>query len=468
MLEPCEDYRLLAYPPIIITADNETSTTAIDDSNAPEWDSSETYGKNNLCQIDGKIYLSLEDTNTDRPISDPYGGDFTPTPKILSANIAAFDANFKQLIGYTAGYGLMISVLLTAGDLVVGVPSGTNGRAALNKAKYSKIYNASNIPLTFQEVNTVDLEYVGTLEHVVSTAFKVNSAYINYDPTLAYEQNELTWDATQITMFKCQYDLLVDAGRDYPLEQFFYPIDPSPKWVYITDVNPIRLYAPNPSQQTVGTSPLVLEWDITSMFTALNLFKLIGSSVRVEINTIEAVPVQLHDETYGLDADPEDYIEWLFDENPNLLDYLLIRGMDWAEAVTLKITITGDGEVGIGGMYPSNPISLGIMNYAPTISVINTVRTAKDKYLKGDYNTLDGRATDRLKYKTIANPTELDSIIRNLRAIARISEEDGYPTFFEGEGSYKSLQLLGYMPVYDQVLNSEVATTASLQITGAL
>ena len=469
----CDNHpRLLAYPPCILTEINEISTTATDESGAPEWHPDNTpYGKNNIVKIDNKLYMSLEDANSDRPIEDPFGGDFEPAPDINPSFVTAHSATVKRITPFNTTHDVSVtSWAATKGDLLTGRPDVINGKASLYKIKATGLITIIDIPTAYETGDRPKLTFIGTLEDIASSALKVTDAYIKYDPTLAHLEDELSWDDAQQCIYKAQYDLIVDAGRAYPLKQFFYPYNPSPKWVYITDINPIRLYNPNPTQQTVGESPLVIEWILDKPFTAINIFKIIGETVRIEIYTTDDPPVLLHDETYMLDDVPVDYLHWLFD-NGGLLDFLLIRDLDWGENTTVKMTIEGaeDGDqVGVGGFYPSSPLSLGFMDYAPVVGVINTIRTAKDQYFEGEYNTLKGKATDTLNYKTRTIALELDDIVRNLKLITKISAEFGYPTFFEGTDRYDSLRILGYMPTYNQSLDNEHFTSASLNIRGAL
>ena len=244
------------------------------------------------------------------------------------------------------------------------------------------------------------------------------------------------------------------------------------KWVLVGSTNENSIYQPSPRIMTLADGTLSLSWSISEPFTALTLASVLGQTMVVTITSDDDDAV-LFTDTYDLtQSNPTDYTGWLFGNTESkLVDSIHYDDIAWSEAgvtISIEVTSSNNAIVGLGAVYPSNPKTLGLMNYAPVISGITTTRKVNHLELIDVEVVKLGTSTDKVNYKTQTPSEWLDGIVDTLRHIATLATEDGLPTYFVGQYPYDSLKILGYMPTYDQTLSNEKQTSSALNITGAL
>lgn len=137
------------------------------------------------------------------------------------------------------------------------------------------------------------------------------------------------------------------------------------------------------STQSQATSPLVIEIKPGAVFTTLALFNLSGSTVRVEM--IDATNATLYDETKSLSKRPTaSWSEYYFEGFGGRLTQAIFNGMPFAPMAKLRITITGEGTVGIGRMVVGRRQVLGCLEFGATPYITDYSRKQWDADF-GDY-----------------------------------------------------------------------------------
>jgi len=465
----CDKPQLWAYVPYTLTKDNEQSNNG-DRGHFLQWSSGAVFNVGASCTFEGKDYISKTAANTGNiPHCYPTGCSFKgcdviPTASMISKITAANDilgADLTVLDDSNAN----TPVVFTA-DTYAFVPTGTTW-AGYNWGFLYHVKEAITakpvdiFPLEYQTSN-VYFEWLGR-PYASMTGSTVNSVRLVVDPTATVADYQCEYDKSRNRFYIAAQTLAVDAARSYPDPNVVLPVQyDTTNWdAYTSGTYKDAVYEPYPNVKTKKSSGnLVISWKVTQPFTSIGLHGITGESLELVINRVEAdtsfteiynAEISLAKSEHPLyKSGEESYHKSL------LVDHIPATVTDThIVAITIK-TATGTKDTLIGMVQPYNGVSLGLMNYAPVISTINTTGST--------VGANQGAIKRKLSYKTLTPETALDDIVDALYFISRLSVEYSIPTLFLGAYPYDALRLLGHMPIYQQSLNNASSTSATLNI----
>lgn len=304
-------------------------------------------------------------------------------------------------------------------------------------------------------------EYIGWTYHDLT---------VQTDPEGAYFPYQIGGTSSVLHYYALRY-LPYQSGRTFLSVQTtafpFEPLSISKDWERVGIINPLSIYEPSPVFQTTAFEQLTLGWDMAEPYEQVALYNINGDSVTITIE--DAGGTVVFTDTVAVGTVATDYYQWFFEKDDT--DYrCAIIWDDLPVMVNTKLYITVDGVtdsiVGLGAVYPSNRLPLGVLTYAPTVSGVGTTRR-KDSDLLGVEVIALGSVTDKVSYKTNSPADEIDATVRTLRLVARMAKELGYPSLFTADYPHEVFQFLGYMPTYSKTLSNEKRTSAVINVTGA-
>ena len=134
------------------------------------------------------------------------------------------------------------------------------------------------------------------------------------------------------------------------------------KWFDDGASNAVAMFDAYNSTQTQAASPLVVEIAPGSVFTTLALFNLSGTAVRVEV--INSASETIFDETKSLlKRNTATWSDYFFGGFASRLTQLVFSGLPFAIGAKLRITVSGDGVVGIGRAVVGRRQVLGCLQF---------------------------------------------------------------------------------------------------------
>jgi len=472
----CDKPQLWAYVPYTLTKDNELFNNG-DASGVPYWSSTAEYGVGGAATFENEIFISKAETNGNNPPkSSSTGWDF----HMLDYELPAATKNYLDGIGtihISFGGANNWATLLKNQD------AATTFTFEKGKFVYIDLYvtwthNVHNLyyikktvtgtpemlfPPVYRESN-VYFEYWGYALPYGYAGQPPDGVVVPHDPTEALAATRALYSRLEKRMYTVWQDLEADANRTIPNKRIKLPIVyDDANWGVYKKVGRGNIYEPYPNVKTKKSSgDLKFQWVVTQPFTALGLYGLGGEEVSVNVSTINADSSWTT--VYGDDINlaKADHPLYLFGEESYhtalLIDHIPATAADINFLLTVEVkTADGDKDTFLGMVQPYNAVSLGLMDYAPVISTVNTTGN-------GALATDIGRLKRKLQYKTRTPSGALDNIVDALYFISKLSAEYSIPTLFIGDFPYRALQILGHMPTYQQALTTEKETTANLNI----
>lgn len=447
--------RLLAFPPIPLTVENVLYSNAEVLTDIAEFDegvmNGAGYGKFAKTVLNNGIFLSNKEANKTMP-----GGSVGLGSKWV------FDPANRYGYEYRKYYRSYTEFKLSEECYQY------KNHADYTKRGYyafkSKIANnLNNTPPEIDAGDTAEWEQLGKGSSRKYTRTDISEAFIT---------GESCWDASQRKAFTAIDAITSDANK-LPGEALNVLPTVSDNllstlesdWTQIGVINPLRVFEPSATMRTVRDLNLTFELSLDFLFEDFGLFSLSGDNVQVTAwNSSDQI---VHDEDYNLKKPVFTYKESYFGKREQETQ-VVIRNIPWDVTTKVRIEITGTGECGVGQIHPSTAVSLGRMDYSPSIKYRSSTQQVKSDYVESEKGLEFYEPKSKVSYKSLVDPDELDLINDRTRSINNISGKAGLATYFEGTGMYRSFKYLGYMTDARLVMDNSVAVKNTIEIEGAL
>jgi hypothetical protein len=232
----------------------------------------------------------------------------------------------------------------------------------------------------------------------------------------------------------------------------------SDKWVDNGPCNKCAMFDSKISTQTIAASPLVVEFTTTDIISNLALLNLIGESVKIEMFS---GGVKVYEQTANLnESEILDWWDYYFLDDAQITQ-ALFDDLPLFYSPTIKITLTGTGNVAIGYTVFGSRFDLGCLSYGATSGIIDYSKKITDEF--GDTEFVKRAFADEFSGQVLVENSQLNGIKRKLRELRAT------PTLWVGiedETFRETLVVFGWYRQHRIAINYPAHSLIDLEIEG--
>jgi hypothetical protein len=232
----------------------------------------------------------------------------------------------------------------------------------------------------------------------------------------------------------------------------------SDKWVDNGPCNKCAMFDSKISTQTIAASPLVVEFTTTDIISNLALLNLIGESVKIEMFS---GGVKVYEQTANLnESEILDWWDYYFLDDEQITQ-ALFDDLPLFYSPTIKITLTGTGNVAIGHTVFGSRFDLGCLSYGATSGIIDYSKKITDEF--GDTEFVKRAFADEFSGQVLVENSQLNGIKRKLRELRAT------PTLWVGiedETFRETLVVFGWYRQHRIAINYPAHSLIDLEIEG--
>lgn len=280
-------------------------------------------------------------------------------------------------------------------------------------------------------------------------------------PTVPYLSQQIGgWGSDNL--YRANTNLLAAGNRFFDPVTINYEGLKHPKlvdWEWTGVINPVAIYQPSPRLQTIANGILLFEWNIAVSYEQVAIYNITGDNL--ELKVTDNSGTEVYNETVDLNSVEADFFS-------NQKCVYIFKNIPATEPSVLYVRVTANdntSQVGIGAVYPSTRVTLGGLAFAPSITGITTTREEDSGVLQDPTIIQLGRTVDKITFRTQSKADFLDYYTLQLRNIARLAKEHGYPTLFQADYQQKVFTALGYMPTFEETLKNHKIVTGTVTVT---
>lgn len=230
-----------------------------------------------------------------------------------------------------------------------------------------------------------------------------------------------------------------------------------PTWVDIGATNKYRMFDDKNGSKSIVSSPLTLELTPNQPCTAISGFYISGAT-SIEVTMTDPTDGVVYSEFVEMQDNDDivDYYEWFFYPIIAINEFILFDLPTYPNA-TIKVEITGTGDIQVGSMPFGTQTAIGIANYGSGLDLIDMSRKEKDEF--GNYTIVERPSYDIVDFD-LKIQTNRSRYINNL-----IRQYKTKPVvWFGGENSETAIFVFGYYKQFRVIIDAPTLSTANLQI----
>lgn len=207
------------------------------------------------------------------------------------------------------------------------------------------------------------------------------------------------------------------------------------KWLDIGPTNALAMFDTINGTATASSDGIDVTATMTGSIDGLGLFGLVAEQVQVTVST--AADGTVYDQTYSLVSDSgiSDWYSYFFEEIAYSRD-LVITDLPLYYNPTIRVQITGTGEIQCGTMVLGQTKELGGTNYGARAGIQDYSKKTADDF--GNYTIVPRAYAKRQSLKVICDNTKVDDIYNALADLRTT------PCVWVGSDAYSSTWSFGY------------------------
>jgi hypothetical protein len=254
-------------------------------------------------------------------------------------------------------------------------------------------------------------------------------------------------DKVKVTSTHKVYEAVANNTNQFPPDNLS-PADPTGEWIEFSATNRWKAFDQAVQSQTLADSSagITYEFQINSLMTAVALFNLIGSDVRITV-TLPGDSVATYDETFELFDSSllVDWFEYFFAETETKSD-ILVSGLPGYFGGLMTIEITGAPVCAVGEIAAGKLENIGQTAWGGRINSLDFSRVDEDVF--GNVTILRRGSAKRIEYPVMwpSNDTRrIDRILDNIRSTPAVFAatpcENGADYGFFAYGFYQTYDI---------------------------
>lgn len=241
-----------------------------------------------------------------------------------------------------------------------------------------------------------------------------DATYAEWSSVTAY----VVGNRVKVTSTHKVYEAVLNNTNQFPPNNLSPDITGG-EWIEFSPTNRWKAFDQAVQSQTLADSSagITYEFQINSLMTAVALFNLVGSDVRVTV-TLPGESVAAYDETFELFDSSllVDWFEYFFSETETKAN-LLVTGLPGYFGGQMTIEITGAAVCAVGEIAAGKLVSVGQTAWGGNINTLDFSRVDEDVF--GNVTILRRGSAKRVEYPVMwpSNDTgRIDRILEGIRS----------------------------------------------------
>lgn len=232
-----------------------------------------------------------------------------------------------------------------------------------------------------------------------------------------------------------------------------------PTWVIVGSSNRYKMFDSEFSESSIATSPLVVEVEPNGLLNAVAGFGVFGAeNITVTVtDPIDGV-VYNHDIAMQDYSSVTDWYNYFFTPLSLISEFVLLDLPPYGNA-TVKVTMTGGGDITIATLLGGPQINIGVANYGTSVQLIDYSRREPDGF--GGFKIVKRRTSKLVNFDATVQTNNVNYVFKQLQDLSQVaavwvgSEEVDDPTL-----------VYGYYKDYTNNISSPTITDATITVEG--
>lgn len=254
------------------------------------------------------------------------------------------------------------------------------------------------------------------------------------------------------------YEVVVASTTDDP--EVGVLLDP-PSWVNVAPTNKFAMFdnVNSTDSESTGGTDIIVEIETGVITNSVAGFAITGaSSINVTMTDPTDGVVYDNDVPMINNNDVDSWWSYFFSPIINITEFVLLD-LPVYPLATIKITISGSGDIEVGNIVVGNQLVLGISNYGTSVQLLDFSRKEKDDF--GNVVVTEGRNSKLVNYDVTIQKTKVGYVFNQLSQLTTI------PSVWVGtEQSDDATLVFGYYRDFQNNISSPTLTDATITIEG--